>query len=91
MAASRGNGSLDSSVHETNWKSKRMKELLRRLHVIRKGTKDVMTWQLSKGDTFIVKSFYSSLAGCFLKRFPTSIVWNPWVLIRVSFFAWEVI
>ncbi|RVW98836.1 hypothetical protein CK203_024020 [Vitis vinifera] len=64
VAASRRNGSLDSSVHETNWKSKRMKELLRRLHVIRKGTKDVMTWQLSKGDTFIVKSFYSSLAGC---------------------------
>ncbi|RVW80930.1 hypothetical protein CK203_037344 [Vitis vinifera] len=31
--------------------------------VIREGVKDVIVWQLSKGGTFLVKSFYSSLAG----------------------------
>ncbi|RVW30398.1 hypothetical protein CK203_088850 [Vitis vinifera] len=41
--------------------------------VIREGVKDVIVWQLSKGGTFLVKSFYSSLAGCSSQGFPTSI------------------
>ena len=39
-----------------------LKELLRRLQgqVIKRGVEDVMTWRLSKGDTFVVKSFLLS-------------------------------
>ena len=37
------------------------------------------------------KSFYSSLVPCNGRGFPSSLVWNPWVPKRVSFFAWEAI
>ena len=36
-----------------------------------------------------VKSLYSSIENS--EAFPTSLVWNPWVLVRVSFFTWELL
>ncbi|KAL6329295.1 hypothetical protein AAG906_015504 [Vitis piasezkii] len=50
----------------------RVEELLIRLQgqVIRSGVEDVMAWWLTKGGTFTVKSFYSSLVGCSPRGFP---------------------
>lgn len=50
-----------------------------------------MTWQVSKEGSFTIKSFYSSLVICNLSRFPSDIMWNPWVLKRVTFFTWEAV
>ena len=36
-----------------------------------------------------VKSLYSSIENS--EAFPTSLVWNPWVPVRVSFFTWELL
>ena len=68
-----------------------MEGLLRRLqgHMINGGVEDAIVWWLAKGGTFSVKSYYFSLVGCYPKGFPTSLVWNPWVLMKVNFFAWE--
>ena len=60
-------------------------------HALRRGIKDVMSWRVSKKDIFTVKSFFSSLTPCIGREFPSSLVWNPWVPKRVSFFAWEAI
>ena len=59
-----------------------VEKLHRRLQgqVIKGGAEDIMGSRLSKGCSFAVKSFYS-LASRFLKGFPTSIMWNPWVLM----------
>ena len=38
-----------------------------------------------------IKSFYSSLKNCRLKAFPSGIVWNPWVPMKVSSLTWEVV
>ena len=75
-----------------NWELGEVEGLPRRLqgHAIGGGVEAVMAWRLSKGDTFSIKFFYSSLVGCYSKGLPTSMVWNPWVSMRVSFFAWEV-
>ena len=68
-----------------------MEALFRRLkgQVLRRNDEDVMNWWISKKDLFIVKSFYSSLTPCNAREFPSSIVWNPWVPKKVSFFTWE--
>ena len=50
-----------------------------------------MTWQVSKEGFFTIKSFYSSLVICNLSRFPSDIMWNPWVPTRVTFFTWEAV
>ena len=76
-----------------DWELGEVKGLLRRLqgHVISGGVADVIVWWLSKGSIFFVKSFYSSLVGCYPKGFPASLVWNPWVPMKIGFFAWEVV
>ena len=61
------------------------------LHEAKEEFEDVLIWRLAKGGTFSIKSFYSSLVGCHSKRFPTSLVWNGWVLMKVGFFAWKAI
>ena len=58
-------------------------------HVLRRGDEDVMFWRVSKKGFFTVKSFFSSIVPCIGREFPLSLVWNPWVPKRVSFFAWE--
>ena len=77
--ASRGKDINYCSLQINDWELGEVEGLLRRLkgHVIN-GVEDVTVWWLSKGGTFSVKSFYSSLAGCYPKSFPTSLVWNPW-------------
>ena len=52
-------------------------------HALKRGNEDVMSWRVSKKDFFIVKSFFSSLAPCIGREFPSSLVWNPWVPKRV--------
>ena len=54
------------------------------------GFEDVKVWTIPKGDIITVKSYYSSLTiGRLFQVFPLSIVWNPWVLMGMSFFSWE--
>ena len=54
------------------------------------GFEDVKVWTIPKGDIITIKSYYSSLTICRLFQvFPLSIVWNPWVLMGISFFSWE--
>ena len=59
--------------------------------VVRRAVEYVMTWRESKGGSFSVKSCYCSFAFSNRKVFPLGIVWNPWVLRRVSFFTWEAV
>lgn len=58
-----------------DWEMKKVGDFFKRQQrqAIRKGVQDVMTWQVSKGGTFTVKSFYSSLACCNLKVFPQAL------------------
>ena len=48
---------------------------------------DVMVWLPTKDGAFFVKS--SFLADRRVEPFPHGIVWNSWVPLRISFFAWE--
>ena len=50
-----------------------------------------MIWQVSKSDKFTVRSLYFSLTNCRIEAFPSSIVWNTWVPLKVDFFAGEVL
>ena len=59
--------------------------------MVRRAVEYVMTWRESKGGSFSVKSCYCSFAFSNRKVFPLGIVWNPWVLRRVSFFTWEAV
>ena len=76
-----------------DWEMEEVEAFSRRLHgqVLRRDDEDVMSWRVSKNGFFTVKSFYSSLVPCISREFPSSLVWNPWVPKRVSFFAWEAI
>ena len=47
-------------------------------HALKRGNEDVMSWRVSNKDFFTVKSFFSSLAPCIGREFPSSLVWNPW-------------
>ena len=79
--------------HDNDCEVREVKTLFRRLHgqVLRRDNEDVMSWWASKKGLFIVKSFYSSLALCNARMFPSGMVWNPWAPNKVSFFAWEAI
>ena len=74
-----------------DWEMEEVETFFKRLHghALRRGIEDVMYWRVSKKDIFTVKSFFSSLAPCIGREFPSRLVWNPWVPKRVSFFAWE--
>ncbi|RVX00231.1 hypothetical protein CK203_026685 [Vitis vinifera] len=76
-----------------DWEMEEVETFFSRLHghALRRGIEDVISWRVSKKDLFTVKSFFSSLAPCIGREFPSSLVWNPWVPKRVSFFAWEAI
>ena len=58
-------------------------------HSIKAGSEDTMMWLGLKKGNLLVKSFYSSLASRRVEPFPHDIVWNSWVLVRISFFVWE--
>ena len=44
---------------------------------------------VAKSGPFSVKSLYSILEVGSVKPFPSSVVWNVWVLPKVSLFTWE--
>ena len=50
---------------------------------------DDVFWVVRKSGSFSVKSFLSILEEVRVSPFPSSIVWNAWVLPKVCFFAWE--
>ena len=75
--------------HNNDRKMRDVEALFRRLNgqVLRRDDEDVMNWWTSKKNLFTVKSFYSSLAPCNVREFPSCIVWNHWVSKKVSIFA----
>ena len=56
---------------------------------IRRGVDDSLWWKENKNETFLVKSFYSSLSRGIKPPFSARTIWTPWVPIRASFFGWE--
>ena len=48
-----------------------------------------MDWQHTRCGNFSIKQRYSSSSIENSKVFPTSLIWNPSILVRVSFLAWE--
>ena len=48
-----------------------------------------MVWLNGKCDKFSVKSLFSYLFDGRIEVFPFGIVWTPWVLLKVCFFAWD--
>ena len=72
-----------------DWEMEEVETFFSRLHghVLRRGDEDVMFWRVSKKGFFTVKSFFSSIVPYIGREFPSSLVWNPWVPRRVSFFA----
>ena len=53
-----------------------------------KGRTRCVGWK-QRVDPSLVKSLYSIFEVGSVELFPTSVVWNPWVPSKVSFFAWE--
>ena len=68
-----------------------MKRFLARLQdkVVEEDNEDKVCWVDSKSGIFSIKSLYASLETGRVVQFPSSVVWNAWVLPKVSFFAWE--
>ena len=74
-----------------DWELEEVQAFLGRLsaHPLSVEIDDAIVWLPTKDGAFFVKSFYSSLADRRVEPFPHNIVWNSWVLLRISFFAWE--
>ena len=50
---------------------------------------DRMMWRETKNKIFTIKSLYNSLDHSCAVPFPWSIIWSPYVPIKVGIFAWE--
>ena len=57
--------------------------------VVEEDNEDKVCWVDSKSGIFSIKSLYASLETGRVVQFTSSVVWNAWVLPKVSFFAWE--
>ena len=62
-----------------------MKHLFLRLQ----GGEDKVIWFETSSRTFFVKTLHSILELGRLAPFLVGVVWNSWVPLKVSFFAWE--
>lgn len=72
-----------------DWELDGFEELLRRLQVFRKCTKDKddLTWKASKSEKFLVRSFFSTLESDRGVYFHLNVVWNSREPLNVAFFA----
>ena len=50
---------------------------------------DKLLWAATKSGSFSIKSLYSILEAGRVEAFPSNVMWNAWVLPKVSFFACE--
>ena len=48
-----------------------------------------MAWSISRSGKLSIKAFYSFLVLEASKAFTSKVIWNLWVLMRVSFFTWK--
>ena len=73
--------------HNNDWEMRDVEALFRILNrqALRRDDEDVMNRWISKKGLFTVKSFYSSLAPCNAREFPSSIVWNFGYRRRLAF------
>ena len=79
------------SRHFNDWEMEEVEGLFRKIHplVLHSDVEDVLSWKISKNDSFSVRSLYCSLTHASNEPFPWSIIWRSWAPMRVSFFAWE--
>lgn len=56
---------------------------------IRSEEEDKLMWKEFKSVVFSVKSFYHIFVPERSERFLSSNVWNSWMPVKMSFFAWE--
>ena len=70
-----------------DWELETMEHFLLRLHGRRvsRDRDDEILWIESKNEAFSVKSLYKALYLGMQGVFPTSVIWNSWVLLRVVF------
>ena len=57
-------------------------------HSIRHNVENTMIWSGTRNGKFFIKALYSYLDSGGAKAFPTRVIWNPWVPLRVGLFAW---
>ncbi|RVW44992.1 Protein NCA1 [Vitis vinifera] len=50
---------------------------------------NMVFWNKTKSGKFLVKSLYYALELGSSSSFPSSCIWNVWVQLKISFFAWE--
>ena len=50
---------------------------------------NMVFWNKTKSGKFLVKSLYYALEPGSSSSFPSSCIWNMWVQLKISFFAWE--
>ena len=50
---------------------------------------NMVFWNKTKSGKFLVKSLYYALKPGSSSSFPSSCIWNVWVQLKISFFAWE--
>ncbi|RVW37937.1 hypothetical protein CK203_101880 [Vitis vinifera] len=57
--------------------------------MVRVDEEDRVRWMDSKDGAFSVKSLYRALQPVSIASFPMKIIWNSYVRLKISFFAWE--
>ncbi|RVX23889.1 hypothetical protein CK203_000399 [Vitis vinifera] len=90
--SSKGGGWNPSFSRPLNdWEIETVECFLSRIQdkVVVEEREDEVFWAVTKSGSFSIKSLLSTLEEVRVNPFPTGIVWNVWVLPKVSFFAWE--
>ena len=74
-----------------NWEMEEVGRLLCCLDgkMVRVDEEDRVRWMDSKDGAFSVKSLYRALQPVSIASFPMKIIWNSYVRLKISFFAWE--
>ena len=50
---------------------------------------DMLLWTQTNSGKFSVKSLHNALELGSFVSFPSRSIWNSWVQLKISFFAWE--
>ena len=74
------------SRHFKDWEMEKVEGLFRKFQplVLHSDVKDVLSWKISKNDSFFVRSLYCSLTHASSELIPWSIIWRSWAPMRVS-------
>lgn len=89
-----GKGDLQSPCFSRHFHDWEIKEVMTFLQILQKSSiqseeEDKLGCKESKSVVFLVKSFFHSSVQEKMSFSPLSMVWNPWVPVKVGFFAGE--